>query len=270
MTAFRCNQVRFGIDIAVKYLLIIVLLLSAGCGVSPLPTSQTPSVQNTMTEDSTWNETARRDLRETLRNRIVGEVRLAKSNLDDIIQTCREVYIEDECPEEEWESFVRFASDELKKADAAHSAAKVGWPPETDCDRLDRVEATLRDRGILLWQLSPCCDSCTRGELPDRIVDLDRRSPGFRSKVRGYAFFTDQNMADMLAENTEVAVYLGYGWLSQDDSSVVPDVYEQNALGIAREVCDCLREHGFKPTWDGSFSKKIGVALNWRRRTMLQ
>ena len=91
-----------------------------------------------------------------------------------------------------------------------------------------------------------------------------------RSNVRGYAFFIDQNMADMLAEDTDVSVYLGYGWFSQEESSVAPDVYERNALDIAREVCDCLRKHGFEPDWDGSFSRKIGVSLNWQRRTMLQ
>jgi len=223
-----------------------------------------------MTADSTWNDTARSDLREALRNLVVGEVRLAKSSHDDIIETCREVYIEDECPEDEWDSFVRFAKDELEKAEAAQSAVKATWPPETDCDRLDDVETILRDRGILLWQVSPCCDSCTGGELPDRIDELDQRHPGFRSKVRGYAFFIDQNMANMLADDTDISVYLGYGWLSQDESSVTPEVYERNALGIAHEVCDCLREHGFEPNWDGSFSRKIGVSLNWRRRTMLQ
>ncbi|MBN2477440.1 MAG: hypothetical protein JXB62_22735 [Pirellulales bacterium] len=256
--------------IAVKCLPIAVALLTAGCGSPQSPMSQTPTTPNTMTEDSTWNDTTRSDLREALRNHVVGELRLANSDHDEIIQACREVYIEDECPEDEWESFVRFATEELRKADSAHSAAQATWPRETDCDRLDHVEATLRDRGILLWQVSPCCDTCTFGELPDRIDEIDRRYPGFRGNVRGYAFFIDQNMADMLATDTDISVYLAYGWFSQDDSSVAPEVYKQNALGIAREVCDCLREHGFKPNWDGSFSNKIGVSLNWQRRTMLQ
>jgi Domain of unknown function (DUF6891) len=244
--------------------------LTAGCGGPQSPKSQTPTTANAMSEDSVWNEKTRSDLRETLLNLVVGEVRLAKSSRDDIIQTCREVYIEEGCPEDEWELFVRFAMDELKKAEIVHSAEQAMWPRETDCDRLDHVEATLRDRGILLWQVSPCCDTCTGAELPDRIDEIDRRYPGFRRNVRGYAFFIDQNMADMLAADTNVSVYLAYGWFSQDDSSVAPQVYERNALGIAREVCDCLRENGFEPDWDGSFSKKIGVYLNWQRRTILQ
>lgn len=248
-----------------KYLLIAVGLLAAGCG-SP----QSPTTPNAMNEDSAWNDKTRSDLRETLRALVLGEVRLAKSAHDEIIQTCREVYIEDECPEDEWELFVQFAIDELKKAEVVHSAEQTMWPRETDCDRLDHVEATLRDRGILLWQVSPCCDTCTDGELPDRIDEIDRRYPGFRSNARGYAFFIDQNMADMLSEDTEISVYLAYGSFSQNDSSVDPEIYERNALDIAREVCDCLSEHGFEPNWDGSFSKKIGVSLNWQRRTMLE
>jgi hypothetical protein len=223
-----------------------------------------------MSEDSTWNDTTRGKLRERLRTLVLGEVRLANSDHDDIIQICREVYIEDECPEDEWGMFVRFATDELEKAATRHSTEQAMWPRETDCDRLDRVEALLRERGVLLWQVSPCCDTCTGSELPDRIDEIDRRHPGFRNRVRGYTFFIDQNMADMLTEDTHVSVYLGYGWFSPDDSSVAPEVYKRNALGIAREVCDCLREHGFEPDWDGSFSKKIGVSLNWQRRTMLE
>lgn len=222
-----------------------------------------------MSENSTWDDTSREELRETLRNLVCGEVRLTNSDHKDILQTCKDVYIEDECPEDEWYTFIQFAADELEQAAAKHAAEQTSWPLETDCDRLDRVEASLRDRGILLWQVSPCCDTCTGGELPDRIDEIARRHPGFRDRVRGYAFFIDQNMAEMLSESTELSVYLAYGWFSPDNSEVGPDVYERNALGVAQEVCDCLREHGFEPDWNGDFSRKIGVSLNWQRRAML-
>jgi hypothetical protein len=223
-----------------------------------------------MSEITTWNETSREDLRATLRSCVLGEVRLANSEHGGIVEFCREVYVADGCPEEERESFVRFATDELEKAKSRHSQEQADWPAETDCDRLDRVETALRDRGILLWQVSPCCDTCTGGELPDRVNKVDRRHPGFQDRLRGYAFFIDQNMADMLAEDTHVSVYLAYGWCSPENSDVPPEVYEKNALSIAGEVCECLHKHGFEPNWDGSFSKKIGVSLNWQRRTMLQ
>ena len=164
-----------------------------------------------MTERQTWNDNARDDLREMLCTLVLGEVRLANSDRDDILQFCREVYIEDECPEDECDTFIRFAADELEKASARLSAEQEAWPRDTDCDRIDHVEADLRDRGILLWQVSPCCDTCTGAELPDRIDEIDRRHPGFCERVRGYAFFIDQNMAEMLTESTQLSVYLAYG-----------------------------------------------------------
>jgi hypothetical protein len=222
-----------------------------------------------MSENFTWNDKSREELCETLRNLILGEVRLTNSGRKDILQTCREVYIEDDCPEDEWDTFVRFAADELAQATAKHAVEQTTWPPETDCDRLDQVEATLRERGILLWQVSPCCDNCTQSELPARIDEIEQRYPGFDERVRGYAFFIDQNMAEMLTESTTLSVCLAYGCFSPDNSGVTLDVYEKNALGIGREVCDCLREYGFEPEWNGEFSRKIVVSLNWQRRIML-
>jgi len=223
-----------------------------------------------MADELVWDDRAREDLRETLRSMILGEVRLANREPDDILDFCREVYIEDECPENEWAAFVDFASDELNQAIARLESEAATWPDETDCDRLDRVEAALRERGIVLWQVSPCCDTCSGAELPDRIDDIERRHPGFRENVRGYSFFIEQNMPEMLSESSHVSVYLAYGWFPPDDSEVPDDLYEKQALGIAREVCECLRDEGFEADWDGSLSRKIGLSLNWQRRTMLE
>ena len=223
-----------------------------------------------MSNDQDWNDETRDELRETIRRQVLGSIRLANSDREDILETCQEVYIEDEAPDAEQDDFIRFAGEEFDTVLAQHVEGQRGWPAETDCDRLDRVEAALREQGILLWQVSPCCDSCSGSELPDRIDVIDERHPGFRDRVRGYSFFIDQNMPEMLADDTEISVYLAYGWFSADDSDVAPEEYEKKALGIAREICDCLRANGFEPDWDGDFSKKIGVSLNWQRRTPLQ
>jgi len=223
-----------------------------------------------MGNDQVWNDDTRNDLRKTLRSVILGEVRLARRDHDSILDLCREVYIEDECPEDEWGAFNDFATEELHIAVSRLASEQATWPNETDCDRLDRVEAALGDRGILFWQVSPCCDTCTGAELPDRIDEIDRRYPGFCDRVRGYSFFIDQNMPEMLAESSRLSVYLAYGWFSPNALDVAPDVYEQHALGIAREVCECLHREGFEADWDGDLSRKIGVSLNWQRRTMLE
>jgi hypothetical protein len=223
-----------------------------------------------MSEDRTWNEKTRGQLRERLRFAIRGELRLAKRSHGDILEFCRAVYVRDECPESEVDAVMHFAAVELDRLASQLASEMADWPDETDCDRLDRVEAALRERGILLWQVSPCCDTCTGGELPDRIDVINGRYPGFRDRVRGYAFFIDQNMPEMLTDNTQLSVYLAYGWFPPDDSRVEPDIYEKNALSIAGEICSCLQDEGFKVDWNGSFNRKIGVSLNWHRRTTLE
>jgi hypothetical protein len=217
-----------------------------------------------------WTDQSREDLRATLRRKILGELRLAKRAPQDILDTYREVYIEDDCPESERPAFIQFAADELKRAEARLAAEKSAWPAVTDCDRLDRVEANLRARGILLWQVSPCCDTCTYGEMEERIDEINRRHPGFRDRLRGYAFFIDQSLPDELADSTQLSVFLGYGWLSADKSEVAPATYEKHALAIAHEVCQHLRDDGFQVDWNGDHDRKIRLSLNWQRRNPLK
>jgi hypothetical protein len=234
------------------------------------PTRGQIATSTAMSNEQAWNDTTRNELRDSLRKATLGELRLAKRGHKEILDACREVYIQDGCPERERETFVQFATDELNRAASRLASERATWPEETDCDRLDRVEVALRERGILLWQVSPCCDTCTFDELPGRIDVINRRSPGFRNRVRGYSFFIDQNLPEKLGDSNRLSVYLGYGWLSPDGSKVASEVYRKNALGIAREVCECLSNEGFDPDWNGDFDRKIGVSLCWQRRTLLK
>lgn len=222
-----------------------------------------------MSDDQVWDDQAREDLREQLRSAILGELRLAKRNHEEILQNCDEVYIED-APDSEKAVFNQFSSAELERAAAQLDAERETWPEETDCDRLDRVEFALQERGIMLWQASPCCDNCTLAELGERIAVIEDHDPGFHDRIRGYAFFIDQNLPESLAEDSNISVYLGYGWLSKDDGELADEVYQKNALAIGHEVCECLRDEGFAVNWDGNLSHKIGLSLNWQRREMLK
>jgi hypothetical protein len=76
-------------------------------------------------------------------------------------------------------------------------------------------------------------------------------------------------MPELLSKSTELSVYLGYGWFSPDNSEVSEEIYETNALSIAREVSGCLHEHGFEVDWNGNSDRKIRVSINWQRREML-
>ncbi|MBC7856886.1 MAG: hypothetical protein IAF94_25935 [Pirellulaceae bacterium] len=121
-----------------------------------------------------------------------------------------------------------------------------------------------------MWQVSPCCDTCTCGELTDRIDVIEGFQPGFCDRVRGYAFFIDQNMPEMLSDSTDLTIYLGYGWCSPDGYEVAREVYQKNALRIGHEVCECLRDEGFEVDWDGKLACKICLSINWQRRTLLE
>ncbi|WP_165245244.1 DUF6891 domain-containing protein [Paludisphaera soli] len=221
-------------------------------------------------DEPIWDDEARDELRERIRSVVLGELRLAKNGRSDIIQTCREVYLPDECPEDERDSFLDFAEEEFDRLADSLSAEAAGWPVETDCDRLDRVEAKLWERGVLLWQASPCCDSCTSSEILDRIAEVGRRRPEPADGVRGFAFFIDQNLPESLAEGTRLDLFLGYGWISPDGVAADPPDYQRNAIGIAQEVCEVLRFEGFEPDWGGDIASKIGVAVNWQRRSPLE
>jgi hypothetical protein len=223
-----------------------------------------------MGEKQIWNDQSRDALRKRLRSAILGELRLAKRGHEEILDGCREVCIQDEAPNGEWENFLQFAAEELERAETQLASEKAAWPKETDCDRLDRVEAALRERGILLWQVSPCCDTCSSSEVTERIEVIESRHPGFGERIRGYSFFIDQNMPERLAENCELTVFLAYGSFSADGAEVPAADYEKASLGIAREICECLRHEGFEPDWDGDFARKIGVSLIWQRRAKLE
>lgn len=252
---------------------VALVLLALGCNNSADPAPSNATSTNAMNQDTNWTDTDREDLRDTLRRIALGEVRFAQSDNDDILQQCRDVYIEDECPKEEWNTFVEFASDALKKAAADLQNEQANWPAETDNDRLDQVEQVLRERGILFWQASPCCDTCSSSELPDRIDYVDKKHPGFRKQMRGYVFYIDQTIAEMLADDTNISVYCAYGSYSPDEADASPEIpekeYEKKALAIANELCEVLRENGFEIDWDGNYSRKVGISLNWQRRTML-
>jgi len=222
-----------------------------------------------MTNDSKWSDEERDDLRTVLRMTVLGKVRLARDSSDAILQSCFE-RIDDECPDDEVAAFRDFVTKELKLREQEQTDAARHWPAVTDCDRLDRVEQDLQGRGIVLWQASPCCDTCTTSELTGRVNQIECRVPGFRARVRGYAFFIDQNLPEQLAEGPELDLYVGYGWFLPAEHEVSQAEYETHALQIAREVCASLSAAGFEPDWDGTLSRKIGISLAWQRRTRLE
>lgn len=104
--------------------------------------------------------------------------------------------------------------------------------------------------------------------LEDYIAALDREHPGLLGRLRGYAYFHDQSLDDLSWE-TEVTLWLPYGWFSEDWKDAKRKVYEKNAMAIAAEVVASLREHGLDAVWEGRFDRRIALTVNWQRRTLL-
>lgn len=124
------------------------------------------------------------------------------------------------------------------------------WPHVTDCDKIDSVFFALGQKGIVCRQDFSCCGSCRSGEIWDEINKESKAG----QLVRGYAFY---HMQDTESAVEGGGIYLNYG---------VTEEGELAALRIAHEICDEIRLSGLEVDWDGSWEKRIGVMLEWKRR----
>lgn len=138
----------------------------------------------------------------------------------------------------------------LRAALSEQRTAQRGWPTYTDCDRLDAAFAALEAEGIVARQNFSCCGTCGSAEIWDEIAAFETSGHA----ARGYAFFHVQD--------TESAVdggglYLNYGAVEEGEAA---------ALKIAGDIVAELESKGLRTDWSGSWSQRIGVALDWKRR----
>jgi hypothetical protein len=154
--------------------------------------------------------------------------------------------------EEEMEAspLKRLANSEVDKAIRALREAEAAWPPLTDCDRLDLAFEKLEDAGIVARQHFTCCGTCGVAEMGAEVSEAEARG----LKVRGYVFFHQQD-TDSAVEGH--GLYLNYGAIEDG---------EPKALAVGREIVAAIESCGLKTNWDGSWDKRIGVTLEWRKR----
>jgi hypothetical protein len=138
----------------------------------------------------------------------------------------------------------------LERALAAHAAAEAGWPALTDCDRLDAAFAALERQGVIARQNFSCCGNCGSSEIWDEIEAA--REAG--DLAHGYAFYHIQD-TEGAAEGG--GLYLNYGAVEEGEPA---------ALSVAHEIVDALKAKGLQTDWDGSWDRRIGVTLDWKRR----
>lgn len=131
-----------------------------------------------------------------------------------------------------------------------HLLEQAYWPAVTDCDRLDAAFAALERLGIVCRQNFTCCGTCGTAEMM-ALLDVQRR--GGRS-VRGYAFFHQQDTERAIEGD---GLLLNFGVVSGGEAA---------ALAIANEIVAQLGAHGLQVEWNGQWSRRIGVSLDWRRR----
>lgn len=157
-------------------------------------------------------------------------------------------------------------SDELTRAAAAfyrslaaeHAERQRRWPATTDCDRLDAAFERLNEMGIMARHRWACCGSCAAAEMPGEFNRLGGEWEGV--PIIGYAYYHQQ---DSESATQGGGLYLGYGSTEYADDE---RAYQAQGLRIAQTVCEVLKEHGLKVSWDGTYARRIHVSLDWQRR----
>ncbi len=144
-----------------------------------------------------------------------------------------------------------FAGGMIDDVIARHRAEQASWPEITDCDRLDAAFRTLEEKGIVARQHFSCCGTCGSAEIWDEMDAADRA--GLPS--RGYAFF---HMQDTESAVEGRGLYLNYGAKEEGESA---------AVGIGHEIQQELERHGLTTNWDGQHARRIGLSLDWKRRS---
>lgn len=182
-----------------------------------------------------------------LRSYIVRDLRGGYAVPDEIVDSALEV-LSDECDADLRPHAERIFAEEA----GTLRTEQLSWPSVTDCDRLDQAFANLEASGIVCRQNFSCCGTCGSGEIWDEIDEA--RSGG--ATVQGYAFF---HMQDTESAVDGYGLHLNYG--AVDDG-------EAPALDVGRRIADELSGIGLQVEWDGSWAKRIGVKLDWKRRLM--
>jgi hypothetical protein len=138
----------------------------------------------------------------------------------------------------------------VREVIAAQLVEQATWPALTDCDRLDAAFTALEGEGIICRQNFSCCGTCGSAEIWDEIAGAQEAG----RPARGYAFY---HVQDTESAVEGYGLYLNYGAVEEGEAA---------ALAVANEVVARLERHGLRVSWDGRWSRRIGVSLDWKRR----
>ena len=186
------------------------------------------------------------DVLEEVRDHVRGEVAAGFEDPEGIAAGAMEIFADDMDPAILEVQLPTILAEEL----ARHKTEQASWPESTDWDRLDAAFAALEKKGVIARHHFACCGTCGSTEIWDEIAAAEET--GVMS--RGYAFYHWQD--------TEHAVD-GYGLMLNYGACVEG---EAAALEVAGEIVRELKEHGLSVDWNGSWDRRIGVSMDWKRR----
>ncbi len=131
--------------------------------------------------------------------------------------------------------------------------AEQGWPAITDCDRLDRVFASLRGQGILTQHR---CGLTIQDGL-EVIDQLYNEAGGEQSGFIGYCFYHLQDMEGAMWG--EGGLWLAFG-------SILPS--QAGAAQVGQLVGKAFEQAGFTVEWEGITETRILLkGFRWQRRS---
>lgn len=186
------------------------------------------------------------DLRNQVRERLEKQLRTGFADFQSLARDSGEVF-SDEAEPTDIETFARAALQDIL---IDYRSEQKRWPATTDCDRLDAAFAELESSGIVARQNFWCCGTCGLAAIDDELKEAESRG----TEVRGYTFYHEQ---DTEAAVDGRGVYLYFGAVADG---------EADALAIAREIQTALQFYGLETEWDGTYGRRVWVALDWKRR----
>ncbi len=134
-------------------------------------------------------------------------------------------------------------------------AAEAAWPPETDCDRLDRTFDRLRAQGICALHFPESGYTLQHGHAA--VADEIHAEGVPEDRYVGFCFYHAQDI-DRALEDEGLMVAFGSAVSDEDEDYVQ----------IGRMVCEAFQREGLQTEWDGTANSRIRVpGLRWQRRT---
>ncbi len=143
---------------------------------------------------------------------------------------------------------------EIEAAFAEHRRQAAGWPDQTDCDRLDRVFASLNEQGIVAIQNAGYTQSDGFSDAKEAYV----AAGGEDSKIAGYCFYHRQDLERAVKGE---GLWLAFGCFAGGDG---------RGVGVGQRVAAEAEAGGFATRWDGTVAKRILLPnIHWQRRLIL-